>query len=185
MRKSSVQTTTIKLAPFKKRLVSAFMGEGGAIGSRRVNKDGLNFQQERFCELYVSGGRFFRNATRSYIEAYGIKIGHDRKNGEVTYESCRSSSSTLMSKPNILRRIEQILDDQGLTEEFVNRQLAFLIMQNANLPVKLAAIKEYDRSRGRIPGTKEYARRHPESKMMVGILKSVFCPDDTPKVRMA
>lgn len=102
----------------------------------------LKPKQERFCELYASSAEFFGNGAQSYIEAYGIH----RKD----YNTAKVNASKLLTNPNILKRIDELLEAAVLNDEFVDKQLAFLITQNAELGVKVKAIGEYNKLRARI-----------------------------------
>lgn len=152
-----------ELLGLKDRVRGAFLGEGGARGNRRVNKDGLNVQQELFCELYAKDVNCFGNGTQSYIKAYKINVGNDKKIGQVSYGTCRAVASELLTKPNILRRINQLLEAD---EEFINRQLMFLIMQNVDLRAKIRAIHVYNVMKGRIGGKNKQT-----PKKMIGAIK--------------
>lgn len=108
-------------------------------------KDSLNPKQEEFCQLYVSPDTdFFGNGTQSYIEAYNP----ERKGN--WYNSAMASASRLLRNVKICERINKILEKQGLNNQFVDKQLVFLITQFSNLKVKLSAIQEYNKLRGRI-----------------------------------
>lgn len=104
----------------------------------------LNIKRERFCILYASDKEFFGNGTQAYIEAYNIDV---TKKG--AYNSARASVSNLLTKTNILKRLDEILEDSGLNIPFVDKQLKLLITQNAFFPSKLGAIKEFNAMKGR------------------------------------
>lgn len=107
----------------------------------------LTPQQEKFCQLYASHREFFGNGVQSYIKAYDIDVGQGE--GQQSYNSCRSTASEMLTNPNILARVNEIFEERGLNDMFVDKQLLFLITQHADLRVKLEAIKEYNRMRGR------------------------------------
>ena len=46
--------------------------------------------------------------------------------------------------------MNKLLDDMGLNDAHVDKQLAFLITQNAELSVKMSAIREFNKLRQRI-----------------------------------
>ena len=108
-------------------------------------------KQKRFCELYVSQD-FFGNGTQSYIEAYGIDM--NKKNA---YNTARVCASENLAKPNIIAYINQLLEDGGLNDSHVDKQLLFVINQHADFPSKVAAIKEYNKVRGRITNKIEHS----------------------------
>jgi hypothetical protein len=43
-----------------------------------------------------------------------------------------------------------LLEESGLNDQWVDKQLAFVITQYADIPSKVAAIKEYNKMRNRI-----------------------------------
>ena len=110
-----------------------------------MSKTKLNPKQEKFCQLYITpDADFFGNGTQCYIEAY-----NPRKVGN-WYNSAMASASRLLRNVKICERINELLEEQGLNDQFVDKQLAFLITQFSNLKVKLSAIQEYNKLRGRI-----------------------------------
>lgn len=109
------------------------------------NSSELNHKQKAFCELYVSKTEFFANGVQSYIEAYGIDVS---KKG--SYAAARVSVSRLLTNANILDHIDHLIEMKGLNDQFVDKQLEFLITQNADLSIKLGAIKEYNKLKTRI-----------------------------------
>lgn len=105
----------------------------------------LNEKQRLFCEYFASDREFFGNGTQAYIEAYAIDT---TKKG--AYTGARASASRLLTKANILGEINNILESAVLNDEFVDKQIAFLITQNADFSSKMSAIKEYNALRQRI-----------------------------------
>lgn len=113
------------------------------MGAKKI-KDELTIQQMEFCNLYVTS-EFFGNGVQAYIEAYDIDVS---KKG--AYDGARSSVSALLTKPNILKRINELLDNEGLNDSFIDKQLLFLITQNADFSSKVSAIREYNKLKQRI-----------------------------------
>ena len=105
----------------------------------------LNPQQELFCQLYSSDEEFFANGTQSYIKAYQVDMS---KAG--AYKSAMASSCRLLSNAKILKRINEILELRGLNNPFVDKQLEFLVTQNADFGSKIRAIQEYNKLKSRI-----------------------------------
>jgi phage terminase small subunit len=105
----------------------------------------LTEKQELFCRLFASDREFFGNGTQSYIEAYNIDV---TKKG--AYAGARANASQLLTKTNILEYIDSILETAVLNDEFVDKQIAFLISQNADFGSKMAAIKEYNALKQRV-----------------------------------
>lgn len=104
----------------------------------------LNEKQERFCKLYASSEEFFCNGTQSYIEAYKPKqIGN-------WYATARSRAYALLTNVHILKRIDELIELDGLNDSFVDKQLAKLVNQDADFKSKLGAIKEYNLLKKRV-----------------------------------
>ncbi len=111
----------------------------------KQEKDGLNPQQEMFCQLYASSEEFFAHGTNAYIEAYNMDTSKPNH-----YKVAQAASSRLLSNVIILNRINELLELRGLNDQFVDKQLEFLITQNADLGTKVASIREYNKLRSRI-----------------------------------
>lgn len=107
-------------------------------------KEELTEKQKLFCDLYVSK-EFFGNGVQSYIGAYSVDLS---KPG--AYVVAKSGASENLTKPHLLNYINSLLDDAGLNESFVDKQLLLLITQNADFPSKISAIKEFNKLKGRI-----------------------------------
>jgi len=105
----------------------------------------LNPKQKLFCEIYTSAGEFFGNGVQSYIEAYDINI---KEKG--AYESAKQCAHRLLTNVDILAYIDTLIDENGLNDQYVDKQLLFLISQQADLRVKRSAISEYNKLRQRI-----------------------------------
>lgn len=109
-----------------------------------MKEKGLNLKQKQFCKHYISQ-EFFANGVQSYIEAYNIEI----KNGGA-YNAARVNACKLLTNPNILLYINELLDLSGLNDSFVDKQMTLLITQNADFGSKLGAIREYNKLKSRI-----------------------------------
>ena len=110
----------------------------------------LNAKQELFCQLYASDREFFGNGVQSYIEAY--EPDQSKPNW---YRPARSRASELLTKPNILERIDEIFEAHGLNNQFVDKQLEKLIVQDADFTTKMKAIAEYNKLKQRITEKKD------------------------------
>lgn len=103
-------------------------------------------RQEYFCELYISTDKdLFGNGTQCYIEAYDVDI-----TVKGAYDVARVKASQLLTKGNIIERINALLSTGGFTDENVDRQHLFLINQHADLRTKMQAIKEFNVLKKRI-----------------------------------
>lgn len=115
----------------------------------KVKKIELTLQQERFCNLFVSQ-EFFGNGTRSYIEAYDVDLTK-----EGAYDVAKSCAYDNLTKPHLVVRINELLEEAGLNDSFVDKQLLFLITQHADFGSKISAIKEYNKLKQRIIDRKQ------------------------------
>lgn len=105
----------------------------------------MNQLQERFCKLYATDREFFGNGVESYLEVYDI----DRSKPNY-YKTACAAASRLLSNDKVLNRINGLLEESGLNNAFVDKQLKFLITQHADFNIKLGAIKEFNKLRARI-----------------------------------
>lgn len=105
----------------------------------------LTLAQKKFCEFYTSQGELFANGVRSYIEAYDIDITQPG-----AYTGAKSSAYQLLTNPHILDYINSLLEMGNLNDVFVDKQLEFLITQNAELGAKITAIREYNKLKSRV-----------------------------------
>ncbi|KXK09307.1 MAG: Terminase small subunit [candidate division WS6 bacterium OLB21] len=109
-----------------------------------VKNEKLNIKQDKFCKLYATKEDFFGNGTRAYAEAYGLNINKKRD-----YETAKANAYKLLTNAHILKKISELLNEVGLNDALVDKQLLFLIQQHADLGVKLRAIQEYNRLKAR------------------------------------
>ncbi len=109
-----------------------------------ITKNKLTAQQEEFCKCFVSKDEFFGNGVQSYIKAYGIDVN---KKGQ--YDVAKVGAHENLTKPNILERIDELLEMGGLNDQHVDKQLNILITQKAEMSVSVAAIREYNKLKKR------------------------------------
>lgn len=108
-------------------------------------KNKLTKKQELFCKLFATNREFFGNGTQAYAKAYNIDL---TKRGKLSV--AKASASRLLTYDYISDNINKLIDIGGLNDKRVDKELLFLIEQNANFNVKLGAIKEYNSLRKRI-----------------------------------
>lgn len=56
----------------------------------------------------------------------------------------------MLSSIKVCERIAELLEKQGLNDEYIDKQLLFLITQHADFGNKLGAIREYNKLKQRI-----------------------------------
>ncbi len=108
-------------------------------------------KQEKFCQLYAGEEEFFGNGVQSYIEA-GYDIDMTKPNW---YKTACVAASQLLSNVKVLKRIDEILEEQGFNDQFIDKQLKFLATQHVDFKAKLGAVKEYNKLKQRITDKKE------------------------------
>lgn len=128
----------------------------------------LNPKQELFCQFYVMNDELFGNATLSYAEAYDYKLdtlskerpilstddlGNPKEYGEseydLAYNVCAVTSSRSLRSAKVQLRVRELLNEL-LKDDVVDSELAKVIRQNHKLESKMAAIREYNKLKGRI-----------------------------------
>lgn len=105
----------------------------------------LTPKQELFCQLYSSDKEFFGNGVESYAEAFDIDISLPGQ-----YNVAKVGAYRLLTTPYVLERINKLLELGPLNDTSVDKQLGFVIAQNADLGSKVAAIREYNKLKKRI-----------------------------------
>jgi len=106
--------------------------------------DKLNPLQRKFGKLYASERELFGNGVQAYAKAYGIDLST-----RGAYQSAKTCAWRLLTNVDLLAYINELLE-VVLNEAHVDKQLAFLITQNADFGSKLGAIKEYNALKNRI-----------------------------------
>lgn len=121
--------------------------------ARAAIENQMSPEEEQFCILWASDREFFGNGTQSYIEAFDVKIvkkpDPESQDNEMTYEMVRYHAHKLLTKANILNRINEIFESRGLNDAFVDKQLEVVITQNAEFSPKVKAIAEYNKLKKR------------------------------------
>ena len=110
-----------------------------------IEKTGLNYKQEAFCQTFVSQTELFGNGVQSYIEVY--KPDMTKPNW---YKTACASASQILSNIKVFTRINALLEEQGFNHANSDKQLGFLMNQHADFKAKIAAIREYNRVTKRV-----------------------------------
>ena len=114
------------------------------VESERVGET-LSLRQEKFCRLYALDTEFMGNWVQAYLEVYDIDT---EKKG--WYKTACVCASQLLSNPKVFNRINDLLATDGLNDQFVDKQLLYVISQQADLWNKMNAVKEYNKLKKRI-----------------------------------
>lgn len=135
MKKLKVETDPRLIAAMKQNMKSK---------TGTQTKPKLSIQREAFCQYYVSED-FFGDGVESYAMAYGIDL--EKPGGRHT---CRTSAYNLLTNTVILNRITEIQRHATLNNQFVDREMSFVIQQRADLGAKTRGIAEYNKVTKRI-----------------------------------
>lgn len=106
----------------------------------------LGPKQELFCQFYARDRECFGNATEAYVAAYNLD--DDQRS------SAERSGSRLLKNVEVRKRVDELLDEQ-IDQKVVDRELMTIILQSMDLSAKVAAIREFNRVRGRGPSRLE------------------------------
>jgi hypothetical protein len=123
----------------------------------------LNAKQEMFCQLYATDREFFGSGVDSYLEIYDI----DRSKPN-WMKTASAAASRMLSNVNVCARINDLLDKRGMNDQFVDKQLVFLMTQHSDFTNKLGAIREYNKLKQRITEKKDVTSNGNEIKFIFG-----------------
>lgn len=141
-----------------------------SVVAKMLTSKTLTPNEEAFCVLYSSDQEFFCNGTQSYIRAFNITVGKNKDKGEVSNDAVRARAYELLTKPHILKKINDLYETRGMNDVFVDKQLEMLVTQNAELRTKLGAIQEYNKLKQRIINKQETLNHH----TMLGIVRHIY-----------
>ena len=102
--------------------------------------DKLTPKEELFCRFFATDRDCFGNGVQAYIKAYGSKV---------KYMTAKAEAWRLLQNPTITSRIRELVDIY-ISDEIVDKELGSVIMQYADFSSKVAAIREYNKLKGRI-----------------------------------
>jgi hypothetical protein len=109
------------------------------------SKIALTPEQEKFCQIFSSDVECLGNGTQSYIQAFNVNV-----NRKGAYRVAATMANRLLKKAYINARIAEFLDETGFNDLNVDKQLTFVVNQNADFSSKVAAIREYNRLKKRV-----------------------------------
>lgn len=123
----------------------------------------VTMKQEIFCQAWVDS---IGNGTRAALEAFDIEGKEllsfsrtvdrikdkeaweaDQKERERIIDVASSMASEYLRKPDIRKRIDEILDERGFNDEVV-KQEHFKLIRGAEDTVKMRAIADYYKLKG-------------------------------------
>lgn len=111
----------------------------------------LTLKEKLFCIAYLEERG---NGVEAIIKA-GYEVRYKDEKGEPINGAYNRKLAAVMAyeklkRPHITSYINLKLEEYGFTDSHIDKQLLFLINQGADLKVKVAAIKEYNKLKGRI-----------------------------------
>lgn len=125
--------------------------------------DVLTLKQERFCRYYAQDSNLYGNGVLAFAEAYEYDLDNadrtrdiDEKGNEIKgtsdydrqYNTCAVSANRLLIKDNIIKRINELLNEQ-LNDTVIDARLSEIILHGDDKD-SIAAIKEYNKLKQRI-----------------------------------
>lgn len=109
------------------------------------NKTKLSVRQEKFCQLYLDYDLdFFGNGVQCYLEVYDID--ESRPN---YYKTACAAAGRLLSNVGVCKRIAELLEKGGFNDENITKQHLFLINQHKDFGVKMKALSDYYKLKGK------------------------------------
>lgn len=105
----------------------------------------LTPQEEKFCLLYALKSDMLFDAYECYLQVF------EEECLELNRKAIVARARRLLEKTEVTKRINQLLHNpvDGLSDQVADRQLYHLMMQNADLNVKLRAIEMYKKEVGK------------------------------------
>ena len=131
---------------------------------REIVWEALTLRQEKFCQLYALDMQFMGNWVATYMEIYDIDT--EKK---WWYKTACVCASQLLSNPKVYTRINDLLEEEGLNDQFVDKQLLYVISQQSDMTNKVWAIKEYNKLKARITEKIEHSGKVSFSDFMKGL----------------
>lgn len=99
----------------------------------------LTMKQIEFAKAYTDPTEHFGNGIAAAAKAYDLNPSDKRERA-----ICATYANQNLKHAAIMTLVDILLDTEGLNDQYVDKQLLFLISQNADLKVKGLAIKEYN-----------------------------------------
>lgn len=104
----------------------------------------LSPKDEMFCQYYCKSGISFGNARRSYALAFSKECQTEKQK-----KVCDVLSLRLLGKVIVHTRCQVLLNEK-ISDDVLDKELAKVIQQDENLHAKVSAISEANKVRGRI-----------------------------------
>ena len=105
--------------------------------------------------IYYCSSEIFGNGKAAYALAYNLDLNNKSESAQ-----CSSGASAMLRHATVLTLIDILLDGEGLNDSFADKQLLYLMTQNADLKAKSLAVKEYNNLKGRIKNQQMVTIQH-------------------------
>jgi hypothetical protein len=96
-------------------------------------------KQKDFAKYYATHGDCFGNGKQAYMKAY-----------ECDPLCAEAWASRLLRNVKVCVAINDHLEKEGLNDQYVDKQLLFIISQHADMGNKMRAIDQYNKLKGRL-----------------------------------
>lgn len=124
----------------------------------------LTTKQIDFAKAYTDPNEAFGNGVQAAGIAYDLNPSNKNERNR-----CAVYAHNNLRHAAILTLIDILLDTEGLNDSYVDKQLLHLIQQNADLKVKVIAIKEYNAMKNRTKKQVEITHNNNFDLTRVGI----------------
>ena len=111
---------------------------------KKLGEYNLTPKEKAFCDLYLSPD-YMGNGVLAYAEAYEIDTEDVKQ-----YNVAKTRAYKMLTKVDILSYMQTKLDSTGYNDAFIDKELLFVMTQRADFGSKVAAIKEYNKLKGRV-----------------------------------
>ena len=126
----------------KKKKTSKSLEKSSKTITPKPNK--LTQKQELFCQYFVCNIECYWNWVKAYAMAYWLDANDKWQN-----HTARNWAYRMMTNDDILKRMREIQTD-FLSNEVVDKELTFVVLQRVDLATKMRWISEYNKLNQRI-----------------------------------
>lgn len=105
----------------------------------------ISNEQEKFCQLYTRDKKLMGDPMGCFLAVYELEphqVGNTKQ--------IKKDIETLLAKPQIISRINELIEEDGFNDLNVDKQHLFIINQHADLNVKMKGIEHYNKLKKRI-----------------------------------
>lgn len=111
---------------------------------------GLSDKEFLFCQWYTNNNELRGNGVQAYGKAFNLDLSTSAK-----YNVAKSNASKLLSRLDVLKCIQSIFENDGLSETTVQNEHSFILRQNSDFGSKLGAVRLWYEINGRLRKVQE------------------------------